>query len=295
MAYKYAFKDYDAESMARNVLINASVSTKHCIEICNTIRGKKVERARHILGDAIEMKQAIPFRRFNLGVGHRRGIGPGRYPVNACTEMLKALDNCEANAQQKGLNTSELIIRHISANLASRPWHYGRARRRKMKRTHLEIVLEELEPAPKKSEKKGAKTKDTADKADAEKKTEKTEVKTEKPESKPVVAEKPNADAKKEAKPVKKEQPELNAESQPKSEAKIEQPEKPTVVKERKPEPVKKEPNAEKPVDDKPDIKTEPVAEKPASPEQETEQPAQAEKTEGVKNEPKKDSVSKDK
>jgi len=145
MAHKYAFKDYNKDTMARGVVLATSVSTKHCVEICNAIRGKKVARAKIILDDAMEMKKAIPFRRFKLGIGHKTGIGPGRYPIKACGEVLKTIKSCEANAQNKGLNPEELKIVHISANLASRPWHYGRARRRKMKRTNVEIVLKEME------------------------------------------------------------------------------------------------------------------------------------------------------
>jgi len=145
MAHKYAFKDYNKDSMSRGVLLSSSVSTKHCVEIANAIRGKKITRAKQILGDAIEMKKAIPFRRFKLNVGHKTGIGPGRYPIKACGEVLKILNGCASNAQNKGLNAEKLKTIHISANLVCRPWHYGRAIRRKMKRTHVEIVLKEME------------------------------------------------------------------------------------------------------------------------------------------------------
>ena len=150
MAYSYAFKDYNAETMARGVIMSADVSTKHCVEIANAIRGKKIAQAKDILNNAMTMKKAIPFRRFKHNIGHKTGIGPGRFPVKACGQVLKVLDSCEANAQNKGLNTDDLKIIHISANMASRPWHYGRARRRKMKRTHVEIVLEEMEKPVKK-------------------------------------------------------------------------------------------------------------------------------------------------
>lgn len=156
--YKYAYKDYNAEHQARSVNLNASVSTKHCIEIATRIKGKSVDAAKRILNDAIELKVAIPFKRFNMNVGHRPGMGPGRFPEKACGEVLKALNSVEANAQNKGLNSSELKIVHICANRASTPWHYGRQRRRKMKRTHIEIVVEESAPA-KKDKKKPAESK----------------------------------------------------------------------------------------------------------------------------------------
>jgi len=180
--------------MARSAISAASVSTKHCVEIANALRGKKVDRAKTILDDAINLKKAIPYLRFKKGVGHKKGIGPGRYPVKASTEVLVALNTCEANALSKGLNTDGLKIIHISAHMASRPWHYGRARRRKMKRTNIEIVLEESVKS--KTESKVQK------KDEAVKKAEKSETKKETKTKPDVQATKPQK--KKETKPVEK-------------------------------------------------------------------------------------------
>jgi len=44
-----------------------------------------------------------------------------------------------------------LVIAHISAHKASKAWHSGRKSRRRMKRTNVEIVVEEK---PTKTEKK---------------------------------------------------------------------------------------------------------------------------------------------
>ncbi len=199
--YKYAFKDYDMEKMARCAILSASVSTKHCIEICNRIRGRKTEAAKKILTEAIEFKKPIPFRRFNHNMGHKRATGPGRYPVKACTEILKAIESCEANAQAKGFSSSDLVITHICSNMASRPWHYGRARRRKSKRTHIEIVLKESGSDEKSRNKKGKdadinkedkKADETKEKPmKAEKKTEERKAAEQKPAETPAKTIKP--------------------------------------------------------------------------------------------------------
>ncbi len=100
-------------------------------------------------------EEAVRFTRFNKGVGHKPGIGPGRYPIKASKEILDLLKSAEANAQFKVLNTANLIIGHISANKASDSWHYGRQRRRKMKRTNVEVILAEKvqkKDEPKKTE-----------------------------------------------------------------------------------------------------------------------------------------------
>ena len=122
-----------------------SISTKQSIEIANFIRGKNIQKAKNELQKVIEKKLAIPFKRFNRDMGQKKGnIAAGRYPQNAAKEFLNLLNGLEANAQNKGLSTNNLIIKTIIPNKASRPWHYGRRRRIKMKRTHIEIIAEEF-------------------------------------------------------------------------------------------------------------------------------------------------------
>lgn len=154
MEYSYSKKDYVKENMARVAGKSLPISTKFSVEICNFIRKKTTSDAKEMLKRVIERKQAVPFRIFNKDLSHKRKIGPGRYPRNAAIEIIKLLESVEANAQFKGMNTSKLIITHINANLASRPWHAGRKRRRKTKRTNIEIVVEEKKEKEEQKEKK---------------------------------------------------------------------------------------------------------------------------------------------
>ncbi len=139
--YRYAFQGFDNETMAKAVGLDLPISAKNSTMVCKAIRGKRIERAKKILNDAINMKVAIEFTRYNKDRGHKPGMGPGRYPIKTCEEILSILENAEANAHQKNLG-SELVVRHVCAHLASRPFRYGRKRRRKAKRSHIEIVLE---------------------------------------------------------------------------------------------------------------------------------------------------------
>lgn len=122
--------------------ISLSISTKQAIEICSFIRNRNLQEAKKLLNEVILLKKSIPFTRFNADLGHKKKIGPARYPVKAAKQINKLLDSVEANAQFKGLGKN-LIIKHIKADFASRPFHFGRQRRRKMKRTNIEIVVEE--------------------------------------------------------------------------------------------------------------------------------------------------------
>ncbi|MAG38810.1 50S ribosomal protein L22 [Candidatus Woesearchaeota archaeon] len=142
MAYKYSYQG-DEESIAKAVLLDAPISTKHSIEICSRIRNKKIDFAKNYLESVIEKKAVVRFSRFTEGAGHKTAMGPGKYPLKAAGIILKVIKSAESNASDKGLS-KDLIIKHASAQRASTPWRHGRLRRRKMKRTHIELVIKEI-------------------------------------------------------------------------------------------------------------------------------------------------------
>ncbi len=148
MSSKKKINQNEAKAVGKDL----SISTKMSVEVCNFIRNKNINKAKKILNDVIDKKSALPVKRYNKDLAHKKKIGPGRYPLNVCKEVLKLLDQVEANAQFKGLSTSDLVISHIKADKAATPFHHGRQRRRKMKRTHLEIIV--LEKSEKKDKEK---------------------------------------------------------------------------------------------------------------------------------------------
>lgn len=139
----YSFKGYDEEHMARAIGINLPISMKQSVEICRFIKNKNVEEAKKMLLSVVDKKISIPFKRYKKDLGHKTKMGPARYPEKASKEFIKLIEGVEANAQFKGLNTSNLIINHVSAKQSGKSWHYGRKSRRKMKRANVEIFVEE--------------------------------------------------------------------------------------------------------------------------------------------------------
>lgn len=148
---KYAFTDGDKNKTAKALGRGLKISPKHSIEICNKIRGMNVESARNYLEDVIQMKKAVPFKKHNKKVGHKRGLEgwpTGRYPVKAATQILDVLNNAEANAEYKGLDSENLKIMHISSHkgYVIRGWTpraFGRASPFNTPTTHIQIVLGE--------------------------------------------------------------------------------------------------------------------------------------------------------
>jgi large subunit ribosomal protein L22 len=140
LRYSVAIKNNMAKASGRFL----NISIKKSVEVCDSLRGKSLEFGLKLLDDVIQEKAPIQYKKHNRGgTGHKPGIGPGRYPIKTCVEIRKILKSAEANAEQKGLDSKSLFIAHICAQKAPISWHYGRMRRRKMKRAHLEVVLEE--------------------------------------------------------------------------------------------------------------------------------------------------------
>ena len=152
MKQQYAFEGFEKETMARALGKDLSISTKFSVMVGNAIRGKSVERARTILKNVIVQKEAIKFTRFNFDRGHQKKLGPAKFPVETCRGILMIVKNAELNAYQK--NLEKLHILHACAHKASGPWHYGRHRGRRMKRTHIEIVVGQQEKEKKEPKEK---------------------------------------------------------------------------------------------------------------------------------------------
>lgn len=121
------------------------ISPKHAVEICSALRGKRVDYAKGYLERVMEKRQAVPFRRFNGKVGHRKGpgLGPGRYPIKAAAAIFKILEQAEANAEFLQLDPESLRIIHIAASRGPvTPGYMSRARGRSSASNHETVNVE---------------------------------------------------------------------------------------------------------------------------------------------------------
>ena len=141
--------------------LNLPISTKHCVEICRSLRFKDVSYAKKFLEEVSVLQRAVPYKKFLQDTGHKAGMSSGRYPQKAAKEILRLLKSVEANAQAKGLDTSNLKIIKLLANKAPIPFSGGR-HRTGTKRTHVEVEVRErfaqLKKGVKKEEVKTAQT-----------------------------------------------------------------------------------------------------------------------------------------
>jgi len=145
MPYKVKIKGIEEDRIARSKGRSLSVSFKQSVELARALRGKQLLEAYAFLDAVAAMKKAVPYRRYNSNIPHRKGrVGPGRFPVKTALAFKKVLRNAEVNALSKGLDNTSLVIQHIAADKGASNFKPGRHRGRRGKSTHLEIVLAEV-------------------------------------------------------------------------------------------------------------------------------------------------------
>ncbi|MGE9811307.1 50S ribosomal protein L22 [Ferroplasma acidiphilum] len=137
------------EKHARAQVKETDISMKDAVNVAHFIRNMDLEAAKNALNLVVEKKMAVPYFRYLDSVSHRKGIGPGRYPVKAVKSFQKLLDDVSANAEFKGL-TDDLKIFHISASKGRMikkftPKAYGRAGANFKDLINLDIVVIENE------------------------------------------------------------------------------------------------------------------------------------------------------
>ncbi|MCW4006247.1 MAG: 50S ribosomal protein L22 [Candidatus Bathyarchaeota archaeon] len=149
--YSIITEELDPEKTVKASGRELRVSHKHAREVCRTIKGMTLTKAKDYLRDVMEKKKAVPFRRYRKKAGHRGGLVrafAGRYPIKASQQTLKLLQSAEANAENQGLDIDRLQITHAAAYPGMKikrymPRAHGRASPKYDTLTHVEIVLTE--------------------------------------------------------------------------------------------------------------------------------------------------------
>ena len=144
-------KEIDPETTAKAMAYELHISPKHALEVCKAIKGKKVEDAEAYLEDVLDMRVAVPFKRYKKKVAHRRGLKnwyAGRYPMKATDEILKLLRNAKGNAEYKGLDLDALRVLHVATKQGRTirgiiPRAFGRATPKNTETVTVEIILRE--------------------------------------------------------------------------------------------------------------------------------------------------------
>ena len=141
------------DNIAKAKANELNMSPKHSIEIATFIRHQRVNDASAYLNEVVSLKKAIPFRRFNRNVAHKRGLpgnwDAGRYPVKASKAYIRVLESVKKNAEYIGLDADNLEIIHVSANRGRAqksffPRAMGRASPKVRETVNIEVVVREV-------------------------------------------------------------------------------------------------------------------------------------------------------
>jgi large subunit ribosomal protein L22 len=149
--YSIAEEALDPEKTVKASGRELRVSHKAAREVCRSIKGMTLTKAKQYLEDVIAKKKPVPYRRFRKKAGHRHGLVgafAGKYPVKAAKTVLKVLQEAEANAENKGLDTDRLRIIHASAYPGMKLKRFmrrahGTASPKVETLSHVELALEE--------------------------------------------------------------------------------------------------------------------------------------------------------
>lgn len=153
MARTLYSQNIGGDNVARGKANELPISPKHAMEIASFLKSKRTNEAISYLEQVIDQKKAIPFRRFNRKVAHKRGLpgwDAGRYPKKASHAYIRLIQSVVKNAEYIGLDTENLEIVHVSANRGRGlrgifPRAMGRATPKRRETVNIEIVVREVQ------------------------------------------------------------------------------------------------------------------------------------------------------
>lgn len=151
-SWKYSVQGLDPDRTAIASGRDLRISPKAAREICHYIKGMRLERAKEVLQDVMDLKRPIPYFRHRKEMPHRKGVegfDAGKFPQKAAGEILKVLNQVEANAEFKGLYADRLKIIHITSNRGRIiknyiPRAFGRSSPYFNHLSHVEVAVEEI-------------------------------------------------------------------------------------------------------------------------------------------------------
>jgi len=150
--FRYSIIGIDPDTTVKGSAREVHASPKETLEVCAAIKNMRLGDAKKYLEEVIQKRRPVPFRIHKKKVPHRKGLFKwyaGRYPVKSAMEVLKVLQNVEANAEAKGLDVDGLKIIHAAVHKGryirkAIPRAFGRATPYYENLIHIEIVASQL-------------------------------------------------------------------------------------------------------------------------------------------------------
>ena len=140
----------DSTKTSRAIGRDLQISPKKAREVCRVLRGKEVLDALEYLDQVIGMERPVPYTRYKKCVAHKKGVGPGGYPIKVSEAIKKVIEQAQANAEYKGIEAESMRIITINAHRGSPIRGYisrahGRSSPHDQDTVHIEVILEATE------------------------------------------------------------------------------------------------------------------------------------------------------
>ena len=140
------------ENVVKGSLREVRISPKDSIEVARWLKGLSLAEAREKLRAVIEKKAAVPYKRYNKKVPHRRGLlkyYAGRYPIKAASKVLSLIQSMISESENRNLDIEKKRIVHASAYGGRKikrymPRAFGRASPKFGILTHFELIAKEV-------------------------------------------------------------------------------------------------------------------------------------------------------
>nr|CCC94465.1 putative 60S ribosomal protein L17 [Trypanosoma congolense IL3000] len=121
----YSRKPQVSAKTAKAKISDLRCHYKNTFETANVINGMPLRKAQQLYRQVLAKTRCIPFKRYNGKIGNTAqakewGQTKGRWPRKSVVAMLSLLKNAEANAIEKGLNPSKMVIKHVQVDQAPR-------------------------------------------------------------------------------------------------------------------------------------------------------------------------------
>eukprot|EP00392_Amoebophrya_sp_AT5.2_P014348 g14497.t1 len=152
---KYSREAAKPDKSAKAMGVDLRTSFKNTYNVCQAIKGFKLEDAKKYLQAVLEHKRIIPFRRFKSGVSRDGQCNEfkttqGRWPEKSVKVVMGLLRNAESNAEFKGLDAEKLLISHVATQRATQGRRrtyraHGRINAYMSSPCHIELILAEEE------------------------------------------------------------------------------------------------------------------------------------------------------
>lgn len=143
---------FDPEHEARAYRREMKISRKYAREFAVVLKNKQLTRAKRYLIDVIDQKVALPVKKYNKKVPHRKQISgwdAGRFPQKTAKHLLSLLEEVENNAVEKGLDENKLYVKHmITYGGRQKRWNrgsrvFGRRTQKRARAANVEVVIAE--------------------------------------------------------------------------------------------------------------------------------------------------------